>query len=246
MSFRRTVLAIATIGGVFSGCTDRPETLYDVIEEAIADDPSKAILISSEEADPESGLRLVGIYDGCANCFAPTALRVAIFEDIKRDETGRRIGVTIGEHLYCYPETGEVYVVPDSFETDFLSIPRPAGLAIRPMDFMRAAVIHDWLYAVGEKDGRKRADQVLKYVVELSDPPITVADAIYGAVRWRGEKPYADPEEWRFRDSRTGMPIDPPPIENSGIAVVETLPNCDEALDNETRQRILQKAANGG
>jgi hypothetical protein len=121
---------------------------------------------------------------------------------------GRLVGVLIEDWLFCYPKTGEVYRVPRGYITDYASVPwysRYAGFSeFGPHKF--AALIHDWLYSVGEGKGgpneralRRKADDIFLYGLEKSGMGLVQRRAMYRAVRTGGAKSYGAPEEWDSR-----------------------------------------------
>ena len=67
------------------------------------------------------------------------------------------------ERLVYYSEKyDETIIVPEGFETDLASIPRPARLLIPKNDSHRApAIVHDWLCRTARShDDRKKADHI--------------------------------------------------------------------------------------
>jgi len=136
-------------------------------------------------------------------------LQVAI--DLDRRREGRRVAVLIEDWLYCYPSTGDVFLVPRGYETDFASIPKIARWAVNPFgNHAEAAVVHDWLYAVGEPGKRKDADQVFRFAMKEQGVNIVRRNVMYRAVRRGGEKAYGLDKEWLFKDPRTFSEVSPP------------------------------------
>lgn len=161
---------------------------------------------------------------------AIAALRIAV--DLEGRRQGRRIAVLTDDWLYCYPETGEVFLVPRGYETDFASIPAAARWAINPFgNHAEAAVIHDWLYAVGEKDKRLEADQIFRHAMKEAGVNVVRRNLMYEAVRRGGESSYGADAEWRFRDYRTLAPLDEPPFARPEKAAVKII-DCND-LDIE-------------
>ena len=139
---------------------------------------------------------------------------------------GRRVAVLMDDWLYCYPPTGEVFLVPSGYETDFASIPGAARGIINPFgDHAEAAVIHDWLYAVGESDSRPSADGIFRYAMKEQGVNIVRRNAMHRAVRMGGNTAYGREEEWRFRDPRT-LNDAPEPFPRPEKAAVETI-DCE-------------------
>jgi uncharacterized protein YceK len=148
---------------------------------------------------------------GCASVTTPeTSLHVAVERDAHR-EGYRRVAVLTDDYFWCYPLTHEVIRVPRGFETDFASIPYAVSGIIDPMgDNMEAAVIHDYLYAVGEPGQRDPIRRKL----------------MYETVRMGGAKNYGAPTEWRFADPETQKPIKAPPKPKT--AIVAHLNRCED------------------
>lgn len=170
---------------------------------------------------------------------AIAALRIAV--DLEGRRQGRRVAVLIDDWLYCYPMTGEVFLVPRGYETDFASIPPAARWAISPFgNHAEAAVIHDWLYAVGEREKRLEADQIFRYAMKEANVNIVRRNLMYEAVRRGGESAYGAFQEWRFRDHRTLALLDEPPFARPERAAVEVI-DCKD-LDRET-SRIFEEHA---
>ena len=166
------------------------------------------------------------------------ALRIAV--DLEGRRQGRRVAVLTDDWLYCYPETGDVFLVPRGYETDFASIPAAARWAINPFgSHAEAAVIHDWLYAVGEKATRLEADQIFRYAMKEAGVNLVRRNLMYEAVRRGGESSYGAATEWRFRDSRTLAALDEAPARREKAAVDNI--DCAE-LDIE-QSRLFEEFA---
>lgn len=140
---------------------------------------------------------------------AISSLQIAI--DLNGRRQGRRVGVLVQDWLYCYPPTGDVFLVPRGYETDFASIPPLAQGLINPFgNHAEAAVVHDWLYAVGEKDRRKEADDIFRFAMKEGGVNLVRRNVMHRAVRTGGEKAYGQAKEWRFRDPDTLYDAEPP------------------------------------
>jgi len=166
-----------------------------------------------------------------------TALHVA-FEHNARREGFRRVAVVTEDYYYCYPLTRQVFRVPRGFETDFASIPIWVSAVFNPIgDDAEAAVVHDWLYAVGEKGQREQADSIFLYAMQQSHVPAIQSKMLYEAVRAGGEKNYGAPGEWRFVDPETEKPARGPrkPL----TAVVTTLRSCDDLRGALPKLRLM-------
>lgn len=147
--------------------------------------------------------------DDASSRQAISSLQIAI--DLEGRRQGRRVGVLIQDWLYCYPPTGDVFLVPRGYETDFASIPPLAQGLINPFgNHAEAAVVHDWLYAVGEKDRRKDADDIFRFAMKEGGVNVVRRNVMHRAVRTGGEKAYGQAKEWRFRDPETLYDAPPP------------------------------------
>lgn len=138
-----------------------------------------------------------------------------------------RVAVLGADLLYCYPPTRELIVVPRAYMTDFASVPSGAHHVIdRYGDNIEAAIVHDWLYAVGEPDRRLFADQVFRFALGEQDVSVVKRNLAYQAVRAGGHNAYGSEREWasRFYDPSGLGPIPPPYVKpTSGVvAVVDT------------------------
>lgn len=102
--------------------------------------------------------------------------------------------------------------VPFNFVTDFASIPWWARWLISPFGrHAKAAVIHDWLYALAPSRDRDRrwCDDVFRdAMLELGVHPIHAA-IMWAAVRIGGKRNYGAPGEWLFHDRITGRLLAP-------------------------------------
>jgi hypothetical protein len=177
---------------------------------------------------------------GCQTIEKPledTSLHVA-FEQKARRDGFRRVAVITEDYYYCYPLTRQVIRVPRGFETDFASIPVWASAVFNPIgDDAEAAVVHDWLYAVGEPGQRDQADAIFLYDLQQSHVPALQRKLMYEAVRAGGGSVYGSPGEWRFVDPETEKPARAPKKPRS--AVVATLRSCDDLKGALPRLRLL-------
>jgi len=111
---------------------------------------------------------------------------------------------------FGYQDTAERLDIelPGCFRTDFASIPSWARAIFPPFGrHAKAAVLHDWLYAIGEPGRKDIADRVFKHAMtELSVPAWRIF-VMYWAVRLGGGKGYASAaKDWQssFADGETG------------------------------------------
>ena len=106
-------------------------------------------------------------------------------------------------------------IAPVRYETDFASIPGWARWAIASFGrHAEAAVIHDWLYSIGEP-GNERARWVADETFRLALKRLGVGwfkrSIMHFAVRAGGRKAFGQPHEFRFRHLRDLSPVDPAP-----------------------------------
>ncbi len=74
---------------------------------------------------------------------------------------GRKLFTLDAEFPYCDVETGKVIVVPRWYVTDFASVPWYGQGFVDPQGpTARAAIVHDWLYTIGEPGKRQEADDI--------------------------------------------------------------------------------------
>lgn len=195
--------------------------------------------------DPESEARLL------ANRFQSTSekvssgwrqgdrgLKVAISRDDRRE--GRRVAVLLEDWLYCDAREGrgDVFVVPKGYVTDFASIPWPGSAIINPFGYhLEAAVIHDWLYAVGETGERAYADGLFRFAMKEQRVNRLRRNVMWSATRGGGKRAYGRADEWRFWDPEN-FALVAPPIEKPSRAAVATIDCADMGFE---RRQILRK-----
>ncbi|WP_162252149.1 DUF1353 domain-containing protein [Caulobacter sp. Root487D2Y] len=138
---------------------------------------------------------------------------------------GRRVAVLTEDWFYCYPPSRELILVPRGYMTDFASVPKISPFA--PFGkHAEAAIVHDWLYAVGEPNQRQKADEIFRYAMAEQKVPVMTRNAMYEAVRLGGEAAYGRATEWmkRFANPATGEP-EAPRFKKPASAIVQ--PNVD-------------------
>ncbi len=166
-----------------------------------------------------------------------TSLHVAFEKGARRDGF-RRVAVITEDYYYCYPLTRQVIRVPRGFETDFASIPIWVSAVFNPIgEDAEAAVVHDWLYAVGEKGQREQADSIFLYAMQQAHVPPLQSKMMYEAVRAGGAGAYGAPSEWRFVDPETEKPVRAP--KKPSTAVVATLRQCEDLKGALPKLRLL-------
>ncbi len=154
------------------------------------------------------------------------ALPIRMFDVSKQ---GRALYVMADDFAYCDRQTGAVIVVPRGFITDFASVPWYGQTVVRPDGpAARAAIIHDWLYAIGERDKRKDADDIFLRAMELYGVSTIERNAAYQAVRLGGENGYGLLADYVFTDPRAPKLNNnpPPPFPKPLTGVTRVLPEC--------------------
>ncbi|MBI1392006.1 MAG: DUF1353 domain-containing protein [Alphaproteobacteria bacterium] len=125
---------------------------------------------------------------------------------------GRQVAILADDWPYCDEENGDVFQTPQFFETDFASIPSFARFYINPQDpeIVGAAIIHDWLYAIGGDDrdaAKARADEIFRFELGEAGVNVIKRNIMYQAVNRFGGKTFGDAVEMRFRNPATGAPF---------------------------------------
>ncbi len=138
-------------------------------------------------------------------------IAVAILADMEKQ--GRTLAVVTRPYAYMHPIHGQdvMIEVPLGFVTDFASIPPFFQSLIQPFGrHAPAAVLHDYLYAIGQKKARALADRLfLNAMREAGVPPIR-RSVMYRMVRLFGGGGYGLKDDWKFVDTETGEDIEPP------------------------------------
>ena len=106
-------------------------------------------------------------------------------------------------------------VVPAGYVTDFASIPRAVHFIISPFGkHAEAAVIHDWLYALGtpkDRKSRRTADKAFAKALKLLEVNFFKRTIMYLAVRLGGGGGYGLAEDFVFRNLEDLTVLDPLP-----------------------------------
>lgn len=90
------------------------------------------------------------------------------------------------ERDLVYRGAWQTFTVPQSFTTDFASVPRILWPLFPPYGrHTRAAVLHDWLY-MQRRTSRADADGIFRRVMREEGVPAWRRWAMYGAVRALG------------------------------------------------------------
>lgn len=101
---------------------------------------------------------------------------------------GRRVAVVQRPIVFIRDSVGDqpigFTVISRGYKTDFASLPWIARLFFSPFEsYAEAAVLHDWLYAIGEPGKKKEADQLFLRAMLDDDVSPIVARYFYTAVR---------------------------------------------------------------
>ena len=147
---------------------------------------------------------------------------------------GRQIAIIADDWPYCEDATGDIFLTPKYFETDFASIPSFAQFYINPQDekIIGAAIVHDWLYALGGEprdDAKKRADEIFRIELKAKGVNIVKRNIMYQAVSRFGGKNFGEDVEMRFRDPRNGATFTQPRPASAVIGNVG--PGCETFLE---------------
>ena len=149
---------------------------------------------------------------------------VMLFNQTK---SGRKLFTLDAEFPYCDVETGRVIVVPRWYVTDFASVPWYGQGFIDPQGpTARAAIIHDWLYAIGEPGKRQEADDIFQRAMLRYGVTPFRASVAYNAVRAGGEKGYGLAGDWWFIDPKRQAMRQPAPFAKPRTGAVRILPRC--------------------
>jgi hypothetical protein len=136
---------------------------------------------------------------------------VAILSDMEKQ--GRTLAVVTRPYAYVHPVHGvDVTVeVPLGFVTDFASIPSFFHFIVQPFGrHAPAAVLHDYLYAIGQNKARRLADRLFLNAMKDAGVPALRRSLMYRMVRFFGSGGYGLKDDWKFVDAESGDPVDPP------------------------------------
>jgi hypothetical protein len=149
---------------------------------------------------------------------------VVLFNQTK---AGRKLFTLDAEFPYCDALTGKVIVVPRWYVTDFASVPWYGQGFVDPQGpTARAAIVHDWLYAIGEPGKREEADAIFhRAMLKYGVSPFQ-AGLAYNAVRAGGEKGYGLITDWWFIDPKRQELRQPAPFARPRTGAVRVLPQC--------------------
>lgn len=138
----------------------------------------------------------------------------AVNHDKARERDGRTTVIVIQPFGYSHLPSGRRIWVPAGYVTDFASIPRVGRWLIPPFGrHAIAAVVHDWLYSVGEPDMRGQADDIFRDALDELGVDMARRNVMHRAVRTFGGGGYGRAAAtWTtsFMDWRTGATLAPP------------------------------------
>jgi len=153
-----------------------------------------------------------------------TPLPIMLFNQTKQ---GRKLFTLDAEFPYCDPVTGWVIVVPKWYVTDFASVPWYGQAVIDPQGpTARAAIIHDWLYAIGEPGKRDTADAIFYRAMVRFGVNDFQARTAYTAVHIGGQSGYGLSGDWTFVDPTRQDQKQPAPFPKPKTGVVRIMPGC--------------------
>jgi hypothetical protein len=140
---------------------------------------------------------------------------------------GRKLFVLNDEFPFCDTVTGKVIVVPKWYVTDFASVPWYGQGVVNPQGpTARAAIIHDWLYTVGEKGKRQEADDIFYRAMKKFGVSDFEAGIAYNAVRAGGERGYGLADDWMFIDPTRPLAKQPAPFGKPRTGATKIMPKC--------------------
>jgi len=153
-----------------------------------------------------------------------TPQTVMLFNKTKQ---GRKLFALNDEFPYCDVQTGRVIVVPKWYVTDFASVPWYGQGVIDPQGpTARAAIVHDWLYTIGEPGKRQEADDIFYRAMIAFGVDTFHAKVAYDAVRAGGQAGYGLKGDWLFIDPARQDQVQPPPFPKPPNGTVRIIPNC--------------------
>lgn len=138
-------------------------------------------------------------------------IAVAILAEMEKQ--GRTLAVVTRPYAYMHEIWGQEVVVnvPQGFVTDFASIPKALQMIIPPFGrHAPAAVLHDYLYALGQKKARPLADKLFLNAMREAGVPAFRRSLMYRMVRLFGGGGYGLKDDWMFVDTENGEPVQPP------------------------------------
>ncbi|MDY6922644.1 MAG: DUF1353 domain-containing protein, partial [Pseudomonadota bacterium] len=167
-------------------------------------------------APAEAALRAAAtaLSEGAAPAAVDRPLVGAVNHQQDRERDGRTTVVVIQPFGYVHDQSGRTIWVPAGYVTDFASIPRVGRWLIPPFGrHAIAAVVHDWLYSVGEPGRRGEADDIFRDALEELGVDLARRNVMHAAVTAFGAGGYdraAAAWATQFMDWRSGAILPPP------------------------------------
>jgi hypothetical protein len=141
-------------------------------------------------------------------------------------------------------------VVPSGYVTDFASIPRAVHFIISPFGkHAEAAVIHDWLYALGtpkDRKARRIADKAFVKALRLLEVSFLQRQIMYWAVRLGGAGGYGLADDFVFRSLEDLAVVDPLPAREPFLTSFALHVTPKEARKNRVAAQAAAKETPAG
>lgn len=147
--------------------------------------------------------------------------------------------------IYLHLNTKPHYaiVVPPHYVTDHASVPVGARWIVAQRgDHSAGAVVHDWLYSVGERSevssefrkSRKKADVIFRDAMKASDVGFLKRRILYRSARLAGAVGYGNVEELRFIDpANPAKLLDPGLFDKAALRAFTICPRPPKAYSIE-------------
>lgn len=167
------------------------------------------------------------VYMPVAPTIKPSSLTPQPVILFNKQKNGRKLFTLNEEFPYCDAATGRIIVVPKWYVTDFASVPWFGQGVIDPQGpTARAAIIHDWLYAIGQAGKREEADDIFYRAMISFGVSEMHARTAYTAVRTGGEKGYGLKGDWTFIDPTRPDILQSAPFAKPGTGTVRVMSKC--------------------
>jgi hypothetical protein len=208
--------------------------------------PAAAAPQSAEEAARETRATQEGaktLFDLKEDGFV-SALAIMLVPRVLKERSRRVAAVAQPFGFVCKIARRErlAVVVPSGYVTDFASIPRAVHFIISPFGkHAEAAVIHDWLYALGspkDRKARRTADKAFVKALRLLEVGFLQRQIMYWAVRLGGAGGYGLADDFVFRNLEDLSILDPLPAREPFMTSFAL-----HVAPRETRKRMASKAA---
>lgn len=176
-------------------------------------------------------------------------MALVVLRDARRGhDRNQRVARLSEDWLYCSPIDHALFVVPEGYVTDFASVPWYGRMFFPQFgQWAEAAVVHDWLYDVGEPEQRLYADRVFKRAIEEQTGGKVASTLMFLAVRFGGARAYKKAGlrvegEWadHFAE-RTGETMAAPPLAQPVKAAWRQAGDCRQVEDPVAVQQLLDE-----